>query len=206
LYDAAVGRTGLDITGKPKRRLHPRSAPTRRRIDGSVLRRTEALRLRVSGLTIPQVAAKMGVTVPCAYEHVQLALDDCAREIDENARRFRALELNRLDGVIAGHWDAATGLGSEPADVHAAAIVIKAVEARSKLLGLFIQLDPGDRSIAIADIQALLLERQRQALERAKAAGIAITLPYALAPVPAPPEPAPGPENPASGDDDGGSQ
>jgi hypothetical protein len=161
----------------------------------SVARQSEALRLRTAGYTVPQIAETMRLSVPTAYQYLQAALDNCAKETEENARRFRALELNRLDAVIKGHFDAATGADGEAPDVHAGALVIKAVAERAKLLGLYLQLDSADRTIAIADLQAMLAERQREAAERVKAAGLTIELPFA-------PTAAPPPTNgTAAGDD-----
>ena len=92
-------------------------------------RRTRVVELVTSGLSYEQAAAEVGFrSRSAAWKAFHRALADReADAIDEH----RALEVERLDAVQAAYWaEAVSG------DVQAAAVVLRCIEARAKVLGL----------------------------------------------------------------------
>ena len=140
---------------------------------GSDARQAKALKLRIAGSSIRQIAEALGVTVPSAAGLVNRALADLAEETRESAIRLRSLELARLDELIAAHWPYAM-----EADAQSSALVLRAIAERAKIAGLYLTLGDEGRAIAIADLQTMLAERQREAQERVRQAGLAIELPF----------------------------
>jgi hypothetical protein len=92
-------------------------------------RRTRVVELVTSGLSYEQAAVEVGYrSRSAAWKAFHRALADReADAIDEH----RALEVERLDAVQAAYWaEAVSG------DVQAAAVVLRCIEARAKVLGL----------------------------------------------------------------------
>ena len=92
-------------------------------------RRTRVVVLVTSGLSYEEAAAEVGYrSRSAAWKAFHRAL--AAREaeaIDEH----RVTEVARLDAVQAAYWDEAVS-----GDVQAAAVVLRCIEARAKVLGL----------------------------------------------------------------------
>ena len=92
-------------------------------------RRTRVVELVTSGLSYEEAAAEVGYRCrSAAWKAFHRALADREAEaIDEH----RVLELARLDAVQAAYWaEAVSG------DVQAAAVVLRCIEQRARLLGL----------------------------------------------------------------------
>ena len=163
--------------GGPRRKVPPRLVQA---VEVGSFRESEALRLRLSGLTHLQIATRIGVTVPTAWKYVQRGLDKLVEQNADSSDRLRALELARLDTLIAAHWPLATA-EDEP-DAVRCALIARMIAERAKLQGLYLQ-DVADaaRSIAVAELQEVLFQRQTEALARAKAAGLELRLPFPTA-------------------------
>src|SRR4051794_27570684 len=92
-------------------------------------RRTRAVELVLTGHTYQQVADQMGyANRGTVYRIVQETLH--ARQA-ESIDELRQLEMSRLDALQQGHWGNALG-----GDTAAAAVVLKVMEQRARLLGL----------------------------------------------------------------------
>lgn len=120
-------------TGLRKRRPSGKtSAKALARIDRDAL----WLEQRKSGMTYEQIAAdhlaKTGerVATNSVWKRIQKWLQET---ISEPAEELRALELNRLDKLLASYWRLATDLG----DMQAAVFCLKVIEARAKMQGLY---------------------------------------------------------------------
>jgi hypothetical protein len=139
--------------------------------------RPDAIRRRIRGETFGEIAAALGVTVPTVATYINESLDQLRQLAGVEADRARTLELWRLDGLIQGNWARATGEDGEPANYQATLVVLKAIELRCKIQGLFLQEAIDPRTVAVSDLQRILLERKREALAAARAAGVELTLP-----------------------------
>lgn len=107
---------------------------------GRVDRRARAWDLRLKGFTIPEIAMDLKVSVGAAADYLRATLDELRSAARENADSWRRIELARLDGLIAV-WVPIALDTSHPEAARGAAIVIRAIEAQSRLLGL-LQLNP----------------------------------------------------------------
>lgn len=93
-------------------------------------RQARALELALSGSSYEQIADTLGYSGRAsAWKAVQAGL---AQDTIEAAREFRALELARLDALQAAYWVPAVEQGS----LKAAALVLKVIAQRIRLLGL----------------------------------------------------------------------
>jgi hypothetical protein len=89
----------------------------------------QALALRASGATYKQIAQALEVSEPTAWRIVQ---QEAENAIQESAREILDLELTRLDRLQMGIYaDAISG------DLSAIDRVLKIMEQRAKLLGLY---------------------------------------------------------------------
>ena len=94
-------------------------------------RRLEALKLRIAGKTFREVGEALGVTEQRAH---QLVTEELARlDVERSEARKEALrlELERLDALHAGVWEAAAEGDPEAIDR-----VIKIMQRRAALRGL----------------------------------------------------------------------
>jgi hypothetical protein len=91
-------------------------------------RRRQALDLRKRGLTYPQIAKAMSVSLGTAHKLVQTAISDIPKELAEDVR---LLELERLDRMLAGMWPKAIA-----GDPKAVAAAVKIMDRRAKYLGI----------------------------------------------------------------------
>ena len=97
----------------------------------AALRREEALRHRLSGATYRVIADRMGCSEPKAWLYVNDELARLNKDRTEIAEDVRRQEVERLDALLAGLWDAATG-----GDIQASTAALRVMERRAKLLGL----------------------------------------------------------------------
>lgn len=91
-------------------------------------RMEQALKLRREGSTFNEIAQTMGIALPTAYTLVHKAL---TRTLQEPADAVRALELHRLDQLWAKWLPRALEDNKD-----AAAVCLRIMERRSRLLGL----------------------------------------------------------------------
>lgn len=92
-------------------------------------RTATALELRVAGLTIDQIAERLGVSHAQAHADVSSALAKAAERTKDKAEELRELGVARCEAIVArlmGHAD----------NPKAAAVILKAEDRRAKLLGL----------------------------------------------------------------------
>ncbi len=95
-------------------------------------RRLEALELRQRGLSFRKIAVALGISVGQAHEDVSSGLSRLAELELAAAEDSRRLCLERIDAVIAGHFDAATN-----GDCRSAHVVLAAMDRGARLLGLY---------------------------------------------------------------------
>lgn len=112
----------------------------------------KCLQLRVRGWTYAAIAEQVGVTEDTALDTVERVLLRTRNRADSLAEGARALELARVDAIIASYWERATDpamsrsqvpVGEDgtvetydPSQDKAGAVLLKAMERRAKLLGL----------------------------------------------------------------------
>lgn len=96
------------------------------------LRENQALELRKQGLSYRAIANRLGVSHQQAYVDVQGELKALAVLNQDSADELRQLELERLDRIIDGldHW-------VQAGNAQAAMAILKAMDTRAKLLGLY---------------------------------------------------------------------
>lgn len=100
-----------------------------RRGEETQLRDQEALRLRLQGHSLAEIAERMGVGVPAAHRMVQRGLRDASpvREVAE----LRAEQAAQIDALIAALWPRA-----EAGSARHAEVICRLIERKAKLLGL----------------------------------------------------------------------
>jgi len=96
-----------------------------------LVRRPEALQLRIAGATYREIGARLGVSPQTAYTDIQASLAELNAEKTKQAEQYRELELERLDRASLALWPKVIA-GSERAVMAWA----KLSERRAKLLGL----------------------------------------------------------------------
>jgi hypothetical protein len=90
-------------------------------------RQTKALNLRKQGVTYAHIAEALGISEPRARRIVTFELQRLNQKRSEPAEVLR-LEVERLDGMLAGIWPAA-----ENGDVASIDRVLRIIERRAKL-------------------------------------------------------------------------
>lgn len=93
--------------------------------------RERALELRLRGLTFDRIGADMKISRQAAHQLVVRAMKDAREQVDQAADDLRAVEVSRLDALLAGLWPKA--LKGDPGSIDR---VLKIAERRAKLLGL----------------------------------------------------------------------
>jgi hypothetical protein len=63
------------------------------------IRRREAIKLRLAGMTFDEIGARLTCSAPYAYRMVSAELERMAAEAHENTAALRELEAARLDAV-----------------------------------------------------------------------------------------------------------
>lgn len=136
-------------------------------VDAAVeLKKSNALRLRIRGLSYGRIAEDIGVSKSMAHAYVVEALDELRALNAESASQLRELELSRLDVQREKLWDGESAL--EP-DVNNS--LIRIAERRARLAGLDVPVDwrmgglPGAVPIPISseiDLNKLSLDQLRE--------------------------------------------
>lgn len=96
-----------------------------------------AVDLRKKGRNYREIGREIGRTSGEAKTLVCEYLARIATEGRESAQEALELELERVDSLVAGLWDKATGPGGSNGDPVIVDRVTKLLEQRSKLLGLY---------------------------------------------------------------------
>src|SRR5262245_26152370 len=97
-------------------------------------RAVKALDLRIAGATYRRIGAQLGVSECTAYHDVQDELGRLDALGKEKAERYRELELRRLDDLTQA---LAPDLRNPTMRVRAAMALVKVMEQRAKLVGLY---------------------------------------------------------------------
>lgn len=92
-------------------------------------KRTAAVRLLLDGLSYEEIAATLGYANRSgAWKAVTAALRS---EQSASVEEYRDMEVARLDALQAAHWNAAVS-----GDAKAAALIVRIIDQRIRLLGL----------------------------------------------------------------------
>lgn len=97
--------------------------------EASVLRREQALALRIRGLSFRQIGKITGTSHVTAYFDVEHALEEQRAINRAKAEQLVELEIRRLDDMVDALWDQRTS-------PDASRTLLKINERRSRLLGL----------------------------------------------------------------------
>lgn len=88
-----------------------------------------ALEMRKAGKTYDAIAKKLGISIPSAHALVMTALERIRTVTAEDAAKVRELELERINAIVDKLW-------AQRSDPRTADTLLRAIERRSKLLGL----------------------------------------------------------------------
>jgi hypothetical protein len=91
----------------------------------------EAWQARMGGSSIIQVACQAGLSIPRAKELIREVYEAIAEDLKEAIDLNRALDLARIDTIIASHLPRA-----QSGKVKSAQLVLRCLERRTKLIGL----------------------------------------------------------------------
>jgi hypothetical protein len=139
-------------TASPKNsHTSPRRIAHKRRIN-------EALGYREQGYTFAEIAAEMKVSISVAHNYVVAAMNAIPLE---NAKAVLAMELKRLDSLMRAHY-----LHAAAGDLAATAMVLRVMDQRAKLLGLYPE--HGKTQVLIAPVTLEYLGGYREEVGRAK--------------------------------------
>jgi transposase-like protein len=123
--------------------------------DRIAARRAEAIRLRVRGKTIREIARELGISVGLAHSDVRAVMSETSKRAAEDAETERELDLARIDSalqVVADVLEGSLQINStegDPAELLQALAgaaelklkgidrLVKLTDARAKLLGLY---------------------------------------------------------------------
>lgn len=97
----------------------------------ALLHQGQALDLRRAGLSYREIAARMGIGKSHAHALVRAGIDGARAQVAGSSDELLALELSRLDGMLAKLWPKAA-----ECDLQAVDRVLKIIERRARLLGL----------------------------------------------------------------------
>lgn len=98
----------------------------------AIERRKQAWELRLAGHTYAEIGAELGVSSQRAHVYVTQVQAQTQQRCNEEAETLRALELERLDAVQMPLWDRV-----ESGDLRAIDALLKIMDRRAKLLGLY---------------------------------------------------------------------
>ena len=91
-----------------------------------------AIRLRMAGATISQIADQLGYASPAgAYKAIMRELSETAQDMSESTEAVRQLELKRLDQMLFPIWNQVIS-----GDQGAISTALRIQERRASLLGL----------------------------------------------------------------------
>lgn len=147
-----AGRSMATIAIAPKNGVTKDSISKRKRASGAALRNpgqhelaeersATAWRLRTSGMSYPQIAAEMKLSVNSVYNLVQSRLNDWQDQRNLHIDEYVTIQLARYEEIYEGvrPWAVA-------GDDKSARVAIKVLENEAKLLGLYKQPDANDAS------------------------------------------------------------
>jgi transcriptional regulator with XRE-family HTH domain len=97
--------------------------------------RADAWELRVAGFSQSAIAERLEVSVSTVAAYLRETLEELKSSSLDSADAWRKLELARLEAVIST-WLPVSSDPSHPEAARGGAIVIRAVEAQSRLMGL----------------------------------------------------------------------
>lgn len=144
----------------------------RRRSPATAEKDLRVLELRRRGLSYPQIAAEMGCSLSSAYDSVQRALADTAREATQEVRLIEAQRLDDLtrtlnrvlvtrhyvvtqSGKLAVHPETGQPLIDDGPVMQAVGGLVRISERRAKLLGLDAPVKHEVRNIDAVDARLL---------------------------------------------------
>lgn len=101
-------------------------------------RESQAVQLRIAGVSYEAIAQRLGMTPAGAYKAVKRALRRVIEKTTEDAEELRRLEIGRLDRLLLAVWPLATGRqpGAAGPDLGAVDRALRIIERRCELLGL----------------------------------------------------------------------
>jgi AcrR family transcriptional regulator len=112
---------------RPKRQPKRTQKTSAERIDLD-RRRAKCLELRIQGMSLRDIAKRVGMHHSSVAEAIEAELAQLTRE---PAERLREVELERMDVLMKAAWDTA-----KDGDLNAIDTVLKVMARRAKLLGL----------------------------------------------------------------------
>ncbi len=115
-----------------KRNERGANSPVHSRRIQSAERQKTALELRKRGGSFDNIAATMGISKSTAHNLVHKAIDQLKTTTLKKAEELKVLDLERLDSMLVGIYPKATA-----GDAKAINAVIKLMDQRAKLLGLY---------------------------------------------------------------------
>jgi DNA-binding CsgD family transcriptional regulator len=136
------------------------SATSGRRVI-AIDREAQALQLRASGISYREIAVALDISLGAAHRVVQRGLERLVALSREEAEQLRRLELERLDGLVRGHYQRAVD-----GDVASAGVVLRTISERARLLGLY-----APASVDVSGVVAV--DRAQEVLGRLRAEGLA---------------------------------
>jgi hypothetical protein len=121
-------------------------------------KRREAVRLRVSGLSIREVARSLKVSRARAHQYVQEALAATAAGTEDEVAQLRALTAARYEALLAGQWDKAT----KDACPKAAMVCVRILDGLVRLYGLAPKESKGGGEDGLVDLSGWSEEQLRE--------------------------------------------
>lgn len=109
--------------------------PSKGEVEARKERQIRAFELRKAGQSYRTIAAQLGVSVRTAYDDIQDVTQQLNTQLREEAEQLRAIEVERLDTLLAALWGKATD-ESAKGQTFAVDRVLSIMERRAKLLGL----------------------------------------------------------------------
>ncbi len=95
-------------------------------------RRDKAVKMRIGGSTFQQIGDELGITRSSAFKMVKRAFDTSIRKMGICIETEIYLDLERLNQAISRLWT-----GIESGDPQAVNALVKVIDHRAKLLGLY---------------------------------------------------------------------
>ena len=134
--------------------------------------RAQAFALRVKGLSFHKIAREMGISATTAHRYVRQEYE-ARRPSQETVDEARALDLERLDGLIEALADKANG-----GDCAAIDRMLRIMESRARLCGLNAPVESkttvaGDADAPVS-VVSLTPEQQAEAVAKAMAVAAAM--------------------------------
>lgn len=120
----------MTVRSKDKRRKPLRGAAKLSATLG-MIRRPEALVMRLEGKTYAEIGRALGIAEKNAWRYVQQALAEHAEAQEEHVAHVRALQDRRLDALLTYLWSAI-----QQSDPRAVQVAVAIEKRRAELLGL----------------------------------------------------------------------